>query len=190
MVCVRSCAPSKEAGSSPETTPHKPSCLCYRATFAREFVEALRSICEIMLLASFLALPLALQVPAAGHRMPQQLHAPVVRTHSPAMGLFDGFAKAFENDDTLGERGEAGLSKKAQTRTVTWIGPKGQKKTSTCVPGQALREVARGSGIPIKYDCNEGTCKTCLAKVGNSQAKICVTKMPNKDVTIKWGLKN
>ena len=48
----------------------------------------------------------------------------------------------------------------------------------------------QSTGIKIKYDCNEGTCKTCLAKVGNSNAKICVTRMPNKDVTIKWGLKN
>ena len=109
---------------------------------------------------------------------------------APQMGLFDGFAAAFANDDTLGDRGEAGLSKAKDKRTVTWIGPKGQKKQSTAIAGQRLRDVARGTGIPIKYDCQEGTCKTCLAKVGNSNAKICVTKMPNKDVTIKWGLKN
>ena len=96
------------------------------------------------------------------------------------MGLFDGFAKAFANDDTLGERGSAGLSKEAKKVTVTWVGPKGQKKTATCVPGQKLRDVARASGIPIVYDCNEGTCKTCEAKVGNGRAKICVTKTPNK----------
>ena len=49
-------------------------------------------------------------------------------THDCQMGLFDGFAKAFANDDTLGARENAGLSKEAQKRTVTWIGPKGQKK--------------------------------------------------------------
>lgn len=131
---------------------------------------------------------------------------------------------------------------------MTWVGPKGQKKTvrsryflacmllhgclahgqlcsaalqATCVAGQSLRDIARGSGIPIVYDCQEGTCKTCEAKVGNGRAKIwcaaqancshqancthtfyaaahpglpfcpwrSVTKMPNKDVTIQWGLR-
>ena len=98
----------------------------------------------------------------------------------PQMGLFDGFAKAFENDDTLGKAGPAGLSKEATKKKVTWVGPKGQKKEALCVPGQKLRDVARASGIPIVYDCNEGTCKTCEAQVGNGRAKICVTKMPNK----------
>ena len=104
------------------------------------------------------------------------MRAPV----TPQMGLFDGFAKAFENDDTLGKAGPAGLSKEATKRTVTWVGPKGQKKTAVCVPGQSLRDVARASGVPIVYDCSEGTCKTCEAKVGNGRAKICVAKMPNK----------
>ena len=53
-----------------------------------------------------------------------------------------------------------------------------------------LAPAQRGSGIPIKYDCNEGTCKTCEAKVGNGRAKICVAKMPDKDVTITWGIRN
>lgn len=122
---------------------------------------------------------------------PAIVSAALTSRASPAMmGLFDGLGKAFANDDTLGDRQEAGLSKKAQTKTVTWVGPKGQKKTSTAIPGQRLREIARATGIPIRYDCSEGTCKTCEAMVGNGRAKICVAKMPNKDVTIKYNIRN
>ena len=102
------------------------------------------------------------------------------------MGLFDGLAGAFANDDTLGAQKSAGLSKAAQKVTVTWVNPKtGAKKTALCVPGQALKDVARGAGIKIQYDCNEGTCKTCTSSIG----KICVMKVPKKDVTIKYNIK-
>jgi len=112
------------------------------------------------------------------------------RSCTSSMGLFDGFAKAFANDDSLGARQNAGLSKEKTKRTVTWVGPKGQKKTALCIPGQSLRDIARGSGIPIVYDCQEGTCKTCEAMVGGGRAKICVARMPNKDVTIKYNIRN
>lgn len=92
------------------------------------------------------------------------LGAPVtwkpIAAATPTMGLFDGLAKAFENDSTLGERENAGLSKEKQKRTVTWVGPKGQQKKATVVPGQKLKDIARSCGIPIRYDCQEGTCKT------------------------------
>lgn len=44
--------------------------------------------------------------------------------------------------------------------------------------------------LAVKYDCSEGTCKTCEAMVGNGRAKICVAKVPNKDVTIKYNIRN
>ena len=108
----------------------------------------------------------------------------VLATHtrraSVTMGLFDG---AFANDPAYAKKQNAGLSKEATKRTVTWVNAQtGATKTAQAVAGQSLREVARG--IPIKYDCREGICKTCLSSMG----KICVTKMPNKDVTIKYGL--
>lgn len=109
------------------------------------------------------------------------------RTSTVSCGLFDGFAKAFENDDSLGKAKNAGLSKEKEKRTVTWIGPKGEKKTAQAISGQKLREVARG--IPIRYDCNEGTCKTCEAMVNGKRTKICVGRMPDKDSTIKYNLR-
>ncbi|KAL1520089.1 hypothetical protein AB1Y20_023564 [Prymnesium parvum] len=112
------------------------------------------------------------------------------RTSVPAMGLFDALSSAFANDETLGARENAGLSKDVTKRTVTWVAPGGQTKLSTVVAGQRFRDIARSSGIPIKYDCQEGTCKTCEAMVGNSRAKLCVARMPNKDVTVKYNIRN
>ena len=89
-----------------------------------------------------------------------------------------------------GSKRRVSLSKEKEKRTVTWVGPRGQKKTALAISGQRLRDVARGSGIPIRYDCQEGTCKTCEAKLTpGGVTKICVACMPNKDVTIKWGLR-
>jgi len=105
------------------------------------------------------------------------------------MGMFDGFKAAFANDDSLGDRGNAGLSKEKTKRTITWVGPRGQKKTSTVIAGQQLKDIARSSGIPIKYDCQEGTCKTCEAKMGNGKVKLCVTKALDRDITIQYGLR-
>ena len=96
------------------------------------------------------------------------------------------FAGAFANDDSLGARENAGLSKEKAKKTITWVGPNGQSKKSVVVPGQKLRDVARSTGIKIKYDCNEGTCKTCEAMIDGRKAKICVSKAPAKDVTIKY----
>jgi len=105
------------------------------------------------------------------------------------MGLFDNLKGAFANDDTLTARGNAGLSKEATKRTITWVGPTGKQKKSTVVAGQRLKDIARGAGIPIKYDCSEGTCKTCEAQMGNGRVKICVAKAIDKDITINYGLR-
>ena len=51
------------------------------------------------------------------------------------------------------------------------------------------RASPQSTGIKIKYDCNEGTCKTCEAMIGGGRAKICVSRMPNKDITIKYNLR-
>ena len=99
-----------------------------------------------------------------------------INTQCQTKMIFESFKKAFENDDSLGTRSNAGLSKQKQTRTITWVGPNKQKKTSVVIPGQSLRDIARASGVPIKYDCENGKCKTCEAKVGNGRAKICVSK--------------
>ena len=69
------------------------------------------------------------------------------------MGMFDGLAAAFANDDSLGEK--KGVATKTM-RTITWRDPKGEVKSSQAIPGQKLKDIARQDGIgPIKYSCNE-----------------------------------
>ena len=110
-------------------------------------------------------------MPAAAFVVPAPARASV-RTNDCSMGMFDGFSKAFENDSSLGARQNAGLKKDAAQRTITWVGPKGQKKQSQAIAGQKLRDIARSAGIPIRYDCGDGKCKTCEAQVGMGRAKI------------------
>ena len=142
---------------------------------------------------------------AAAFVVPLPRHASKVlpaRTGGQSMGLF---GDAFKNDDSLGKVQNAGLKQDAAIRTVTWVGPNGQKKESKCIAGNKLRDVcagppivtripglnrghysdcphiytqthgsqvARSAGIPIKYECGDGKCKTCEAMVGRGRAKI------------------
>ena len=93
-------------------------------------------------------LALALVLPAHGLVVPAA--APprtVARATPPTMNIFKN---AFANDAAYSKKENAGLSKQAAQKTITWIGPKGQKKTATVVPGQRLKDVARACGIPIR----------------------------------------
>ena len=88
------------------------------------------------------------------------------RAH-PLMGLFDGLAAAFENDDSLGEAGPAGLKTKVSYQEVTWKGPvpegpaammgleKQFVKTTQAIPGQSIKDLAEEAGVPVKYSCNK-----------------------------------
>ena len=138
----------REAPSGVRRSKESPPVFSSQPGLMRLFLAALLST------ASAFTLPVA---PAASSALG--------RTTTTTMGLFDGFAKAFENDSSLGDRKNAGLTKEKTKRTVTWVGPRGQKKQALCVPGQSLKDIARASGIPIRYDCQEGTCKTCEAQV-------------------------
>ena len=158
-------------------------------------------------------LALALLLPAHGLIVPAA--APprtVARATPPTMNIFKN---AFANDAAYSKKENAGLSKQAAQKTITWIGPKGQKKTATVVPGQRLKDVARACGIPIRvrrrpaagrrtaspkiapaaprrapqYDCQDGICKTCEAQCGMGRVKICQAKAPGKDVTIKYNIR-
>ena len=105
--------------------------------------------------------------------------------------------------EELGARPNAGLSKEKEKLTVSWVGPNGATKQvsvlwrvctkctnrhpvslqllarlqAVAISGQRFRDIARGSGIPIKYDCQEGTCKTCEAMVNGRRTKLCVARM-------------
>ena len=138
----------------------------------------------LVLLAAFAAPATALLLPVAAPPRANAAAAAAARAR-PRMGWFDS---AFANED-LGPRQNAGLSKEKAKKTITWKGPSGATKKSVFVPGQQLKQIARGAGIPIKYDCQEGTCKTCEAKLNGGVVKICVAKAPAKDCTIQYGLR-
>ena len=133
----------------------------------------------------FATLVLASASAAVTPAHPPRLHSARLAP-SRACPSMNWFANAFANDDTLGARDNAGLTKEKTKRTITWKSSSGKTKQSTVVPGQKLRDVARAAGIPIKYSCNEGTCKTCQVKMGGGMVKVCVGKVPDKDVTIVY----
>lgn len=85
------------------------------------------------------------------------------RARASSMGLFDSLAAAFENDQDLGESGPAGLNRKADVHTITWLGPKPEgpaalfekqpKVEQEAIAGQRLQDLAQAAQIPIKYSC-------------------------------------
>ena len=144
-------------------------------------------------------MPLSLLLPlwTASYVLPS---APHLSAHSRcadvSMGFFDGLAAAFENDDSLGERGDAGLKKRVQLQTVTWKGPppegmaamfEKQKVTEVkAIPGQSLKDLADDAGVDIRYSCMKGTCHICDVNVDGSPTPACIAKMPKKDITIEY----
>lgn len=123
----------------------------------------------------------AVQRPPTSQRMPLR------------MGMFDGFAAAFANDDTLGEKENAGLSKGVKYHKITWRGPKpmfgdAPEVTSSAVAGQKLRTLAREAGVSgIEYSCGEGHCGVCDVMVNGKRAVACVAKAPAADCVIEYG---
>jgi len=102
------------------------------------------------------------------------------------MGFFDGIKANFGNDDSLGSRQNAGLSRPADTRTITWVGPGGTKVSEGVTAGQSLQDIARRARVPIKYSCKDGWCKTCEVEINGRRVSACQAGAPNSDVTIKW----
>lgn len=155
-----------------------------QAKFARTFTQG-RGACTQERFALDMVLNL-LAVGAAALLTPPRPGRQACRHGEVRMGMFDGLAAAFANDETLSKRTAA-----TQTlRTITWRDPKGKIVTSQALPGQKLKDIAREDGItPIKYNCNEGTCKSCDVLCNGDRIPVCVARMPDWDVEIAWGLK-
>lgn len=115
------------------------------------------------------------------------------RARSVQMGFFDSLASAFENDDTLGKSGPAGLKKQAVYHKITFKGPpptkmfEQQKIVETqAIAGQKLKAVADAAGIPIRYSCMEGTCRICDVLVDGERVTACTACMPKRDCVIDF----
>ena len=112
------------------------------------------------------------------------------------MGFMDALASAFENDDTLGEAGPAGLKKRVQYQTITWLGPKPEgmaamfekrpEDEQQAIAGQALKDLAQQQGIPLKFSCMQGTCGICDVMIDGQAVPACTAKMPKRDCTIEY----
>ena len=90
-----------------------------------------------------------LAVGAAGLLTPPRPGRRACRHAEVRMGMFDGLAAAFANDETLSKPTAA---TKKTLRTITWRDPKGKTVSSQAIPGQKLKDIARQDGIgPIKY---------------------------------------
>lgn len=119
-----------------------------------------------------------------------------IASTAPRMGLFDGLAAAFANDDTLGERQEAGLAEKVKLQQITWVGPKPEGaealfkqqviKEQQAMPGASLKDLADQAGIPVRYSCMQGTCRICDVRVNGLETPACTAKMGREDVTIEF----
>ena len=58
------------------------------------------------------------------------------------------------------------------------------------VPSTPSVTMGMFDGFSKAFDCQEGTCKTCEAQLSpGGKTKICVARMPAKDVTIKYNLR-
>ena len=147
-----------------------------------------------MAVSLLLGLP-ALNLQPAPHRV---VGSAPHRARCVRMGLFDGLAAAFENDDTLGERQDAGLKSKLKTSTVTWMGPKPEgpmaaftKQTiieQTARPGQTLKELSEEAGVPVRYSCMGGTCRICDVTINGVVTPACMNKIERNggDLVIEY----
>lgn len=124
------------------------------------------------------------------------VRASVLRARTPTMGLFDSLAAAFDNDDTLGEAGPAGLKQKAEVHTITWVGPQPEGPAAffakqplveqEAIAGQSLRDLAQQAGIPIKYSCMQGTCHICDVDIDGVATPTCTAVCPKRDMRIEY----
>lgn len=89
-------------------------------------------------------------------------------------GMFGGLAGAFANDESLGERKNAGLSKGPKfNENVTVNG----KKVQGAVAGQKLTAVAAKVRVRIPVNCQKGDCGTCMVKMNGRKLKGTYRKM-------------
>ena len=113
------------------------------------------------------------------------------------MGMFDGFAAAFQNDEELGEAGPAGLKTKVQLQKVTWMGPKPEGPRALfeqqlvveqeAIPGTPLKTLAEEAGVKIRYSCNKGTCGICDIVVDGVTTPATTANLgKGKDITIQY----
>lgn len=90
-------------------------------------------------------------------------------------GLGDIFAKAFANDPSMPPAKNPGFSKEPDTVMVEFLP---SKKVVKGFPGQKLSLIAQAGGVPIKYSCKKGECRTCEVNFNGKIVKACQASLP------------
>lgn len=100
---------------------------------------------------------------------------------SSSLNIFGNLAGAFANDDSLGERENAGIKGgPKQNENVTING----KKVNAIV-GQKVSVVAAQSRVKISYNCKAGDCGTCNIKMNGRTVKACQQVIPSGKCNIQ-----
>lgn len=99
------------------------------------------------------------------------------------LGIFgDALKKAFNNDDSLGERKNEGLKGGPNYNdNVTVNG----KPVPGAVVGQKLTVVAGRARVKIPVNCQKGDCGTCMVKMNGRKVKACQTSLGSGKCTIE-----
>ena len=61
---------------------------------------------------------------------------------------------------------------------------------SAASPFEATRQPSKGRPETAhRYNCNEGTCKSCDMLCNGDRVPVCVARMPDWDVEVAYGLR-
>mmetsp|Transcript_26887 Transcript_26887/g.35078 ORF Transcript_26887/g.35078 Transcript_26887/m.35078 type:complete len:141 (+) Transcript_26887:99-521(+) len=107
---------------------------------------------------------------------------PNVRTEDSMTGLHlfgNAFKDAFSNDDSLGEKENAGLKGGPKINEVTING-----KPVKAVANQKVSQVLAAARTKVTYSCKKGDCGTCEIQMDGRIVKACQAKIPKGKCTI------
>mmetsp|Transcript_7283 Transcript_7283/g.10429 ORF Transcript_7283/g.10429 Transcript_7283/m.10429 type:complete len:151 (-) Transcript_7283:163-615(-) len=95
-------------------------------------------------------------------------------------GFGDMFKGAFSNDESLGDRENAGLKGGPNYVEATING-----KPVKAVANQKVSQVAAAARTKISYSCKKGDCGTCEISMNGRIVKACQAVIPNGKCNIK-----
>jgi len=99
----------------------------------------------------------------------------IIRKNTKLYGLGDMLTKALANDPNLPPAKNPGFTKEPDTVIVEFLP---SKKTVKGFPGQKLSLIAQAGGVPIKYNCKKGECRTCEVNFNGKIVKACQASLP------------
>mmetsp|Transcript_23956 Transcript_23956/g.56725 ORF Transcript_23956/g.56725 Transcript_23956/m.56725 type:complete len:142 (+) Transcript_23956:167-592(+) len=105
----------------------------------------------------------------------QNANGVVKSTSSTSLNIFGGLKGAFANDDSLGERENAGLKNGPKTNDQVTVNG---KSVPGVVVDQRVSVVCSKARAKVSYNCQNGECGTCTIRINGRPARACVSKVP------------